>query len=322
MYEFLVVLLASFLVTFVSTPWIIPKLKRAGLVGKDVNKPHEPEVPEMGGFGIVFGLTAGILLAVALFTSFQSFGSGFTLVYLLAALSTILLMALVGLFDDLFAMHQGIKAVLPLFAALPLVAVKAGVTTMTFPFIGPVEFGIFYALILIPIGIAGASNATNMLAGFNGSEAGMGLVACLSLAFVAFRLGSDEAMVLLLSMCGALAAFLFYNWYPSRILIGDIGTLTVGAVIASAVIIGNFETLGVIVLIPYILDFFIKAKNRFPSKGWWGKYQDGKLFSPEKPVSLCQWIMKMTGGITEKGLVLVLIMIEILFAVIAISFVL
>ena len=80
MYEFLLVLLASFLVTFVSTPWIIPKLKRAGLMGKDVNKPFQPELPEMGGFGIVFGLTAGILLAVALFTSFHSFGNGFKLV--------------------------------------------------------------------------------------------------------------------------------------------------------------------------------------------------------------------------------------------------
>ncbi|MBU4341303.1 MAG: hypothetical protein KKB24_00400 [Candidatus Altiarchaeota archaeon] len=322
MYEFLLVLLASFLVTFASTPWIIPKLKKAHLVGKDVNKPSQPELPEMGGFGIVFGLSAGILLAVALFTFFHSFGNGFNLAYLLAALSTILLMALIGLFDDLFAMHQGIKAILPLFASLPLVAVKAGVTMMTFPFIGPVEFGIFYALILIPIGIAGASNVTNMLAGFNGSEAGMGLVACLSLAFVAFQLGSDEALILLLSMCGALAAFLFYNWYPSKILIGDIGTLTVGAVIASAVIMGNFETLGVIVIIPYILDFFIKVKNRFPSKGWWGQYRDGKLFSPENPISLCQWIMKLTGGIAEKDLVLILILIEFLFGIIAISFVL
>ncbi len=322
MYEFLSVLLASFFVTFVSTPWIIPKLKRAGLVGKDMNKPSQPELPEMGGFGIIFGLSAGILLAVALFTFFHLFSNGFKLVYLIAALSTILLMTLIGIFDDLFAMHQGIKAVLPLFAALPMVAVKAGVTKMTFPFIGPVEFGIFYALILIPLGIAGASNVTNMLAGFNGSEAGMGLIACLSLAFVAFRLGSDEALVLLLSMCGALAAFLVYNWYPSRVLIGDIGTLTVGAVIASAVIIGNFETLGIIVLIPYILDFFIKARNRFPSKGWWGHYRDGKLFSPLRPISLCQWIMNISGGITEKGLVLILILMESLFGIIAISFVL
>jgi len=262
MYEFLLVFLVSFLTTFISTPWIIPKLKRAGLVGRDMNKPSQPEVPEMGGFGVVFGLSAGILLAVALFTSFK-------LVYLLAALSTILIMSLIGIFDDLFAMHQAIKATLPLFAALPLVAVRAGVTRMTFPLIGIVDFGIFYALILIPIGIAGASNVTNMLAGFNGSEAGMGLIACLSLAFIAFRLGSHEALVLLLSMCGALIAFLIYNWHPSKVLIGDIGTLTIGAVIASSVIIGNFETMGVIVIIPYAIDFFIKAKNRYPSRGWW-----------------------------------------------------
>jgi len=322
MYEFLLVFLVSFITTLISTPWIIPKLKRAGLVGKDMNKPSKPEVPEMGGFGVIFGLSAGILLAVALFTFFHSFGNGFRLIYLLAALSTILIMSLIGVFDDLFAMHPAIKATLPLFASLPLVAVKAGVTRMTFPLIGSVDFGILYALILIPLGIAGASNATNMLAGFNGSEAGMGLIAGLSLIFVSFRLGSNEALILLLSMCGALLAFLFYNRYPSKVLIGDIGTLTIGAVIASSVIIGNFETMGIIVITPYILDFFIKAKNRFPSKGWWGEYKKGKLFCLKKPVSLCQYIMKLTGGITEQGLVLILILIEFLFGIIAISFVL
>jgi UDP-N-acetylglucosamine--dolichyl-phosphate N-acetylglucosaminephosphotransferase len=311
------VILVSFIVTFISTPWIIPKLKRAGLTGRDVNKKDRPEIPEMGGFGIIFGFSSGILLAIALST-FYNHILELELRFIFAALSTILIMSLVGIFDDLFAMHQAIKAILPLFAALPLVAVEAGTSTMMIPFIGAVNFGIFYALLLVPIGIAGASNVTNMLAGFNGLEAGMGVVACSALAFIAFRSGQIESLIILLAMCGALLAFLSYNWYPAKVLIGDIGTLSIGAVIASSVIIGNFETAGVIVILPYAVDFFIKARNRFPSKNWWGEWRGGKLVCKGKPISFCQWIMKLTGGITERGLVLTLISIEILFGVIAI----
>lgn len=318
MFKWIAILLVTFISTFLSVPWIIPKLKRARLVGKDVNKPNNPEVPEMGGFTIIFGFTMGVLFAIAMSTFLRVFGPGFELKYILAALLTILIMSMIGIFDDLFAMHQAVKALLPLFAALPLVAVKAGDTTMMIPFLGTIDFGILYILLLVPIGIAGASNVTNMLAGFNGLEAGMGFVAMSSLALIAFMIGNNEALILLIAMGGALLAFLYYNWYPSKILIGDIGTLSIGAVIASSVIIGNFETAGIIMIIPYSIDFFIKAKNGFPSKNWWGEFRNGKLFCRKNPIGLCQTIMKLTNGISEKGLVLTLISIEAVFGIIAI----
>lgn len=318
MYGLVLIFLVSFLTTFLLTPWIIPKLKRAGITGRDVNKPDNPEIPEMGGFAVVFGLSAGLLLAIALSTFFGFFNEDFQLKFILAAFATIMLMTLVGIFDDLFTMHQAVKAALPLFAALPLVAVKAGETTMTIPFIGSIPFGIFYTLLLIPIGVAGASNVTNMLAGFNGLEAGMGAVACFSLGVIAVGIEEIEAAILLLSMCGALLAFLYYNRYPARVLIGDLGTLSIGAVIASSVILGNFEMAGVIVIIPYAIDFFMKARNGFPSRDWWGEQGWSKLVCRGNPVGFCQWIMKATGGITEKSLVLILIGMESIFGVIAI----
>jgi UDP-N-acetylglucosamine--dolichyl-phosphate N-acetylglucosaminephosphotransferase len=118
-------------------------------------------------------------------------------------------------------------------------------------------------------------------------------------------------------MFGALLAFLHYNWYPARVFMGDTGTLSIGAVIASAVIVGNYELAGVIVILPYTLDFFVKAANGFPSSNWWGEYSRGKLVCTGRPVGLCQALMKVTGGITEKGLVLSLISLEAAFGIIA-----
>jgi len=315
---YFLILLVSFIVSWLTISRLIPQLLQAGITGKDVNKPGKPEVAEMGGLGIVAGLGSGILLAIAI-DSFFDQALKINLVGLLAALATVLIIVIIGIEDDLFGINHKFKSILPMFAALPLVAVKVGKTVMEIPFYGQVNFGILYSLILVPLGITGAANGVNMLAGFNGLEVGMGIAAIGSLAFIAYTINETTSLVLLLAMLGALLAALYYNWYPARILVGDVGTLMIGAVIATAVILGNFESAGAIVIVPYFIDLIIKAANGLPSKGWWGTYKDGKLCCPNSgPIGLCQWIMKLTGGVAEKNLVLSLIGIEAIFGLIAI----
>ena len=190
---------------------------------------------------------------------------------------------------------------------------------MKLPFIGLVDFKIIYPLALVPLGVTVVANAVNMLAGFNGLEVGMGLIATISLAIIAYTLGNMTALIILTAAIGAMLAALIFNWYPARMFIGDVGTLSIGAVIAASVILGNFETAGVIIIVPYFIDFVMKALHRFPSKGWWGEYNNGKLYCSESgPVSLCQMIMKLTGGISERNLVLVLMGLEAVFGLIAV----
>lgn len=85
-----------------------------------------------------------------------------------------------------------------------------------------------------------------------------------SLAVIAASLGKSTALILLLTGLGALLGVIYFNWYPARVLVGDVGTLSIGAIIATAVIVGNLETAGVIVIIPYAVDFLIKGINHFP----------------------------------------------------------
>jgi len=312
------IFLVSFMVSFVGFPIIIPRLKRAGIVGKNMNSEKQEEVAEMGGLVIAASFGAGMVFAIFLRTFFDLFLS-VSLTSILAVLSTVLIVVIIGVFDDLISMRQWIKAIIPMFAALPLMALKEGYSIMRIPFVGMIDFGIFYPLVLVPLGITGAVNAVNMLAGFNGLEVGMGVVAVGALAVIAYLIGQTTALIILLAALGALIAALYYNWYPAKVLVGDVGTLTIGAVIASAVIIGNYETAGAIIIIPYVVDFLIKAKNRFPYS--FGINRDGKLYCPDsRPVGLGQLIMKVCGGISERNLVLVLMGIEAVFAVVAILF--
>jgi len=308
----------SYTVTFISFPVVIPRLKGAGIVGKNMNSEKQEEIPEMGGLVIAIGFGAGIVATIFLRTFFDIFLS-ISLTPILAVLSTVLIVVLIGIFDDLISMRQGIKAIIPVFAALPLMAIKEGYSLMKIPGLEIINLGIFYPLVLVPLGITGAVNAVNMLAGFNGLEAGMGIVAIGSLSIIAYLMGQTTSFIILIAGLGALIAALYYNWYPAKILVGDVGTLSIGAVIASAVIIGNFEAAGVVLMVPYMVDFLIKAKSHFPGKNWWGVYKEGKLYCPDSgPVGLCQLIMKVWGGISERNLVLVLMGIEALFGLIAI----
>lgn len=297
--------------------FLIPRLRKAGITGKDMNKPDRPEVAEMGGFAIIGGFTAAALLAIFLQTFF---GTIINPVLIMAAVMTVYILAFIGIADDLLNIPQAVKAFLPLLAGIPLIAVKAaGSTTMVFPFIGVVDFGIWYIILLIPIGIAVASNLANMFAGFNGMETGMGIIMFATTSLLAISAGNAEMLAISVAMLGALLGFFWFNKYPSKAFPGDVGNLTIGAVLASAVIIGNFETAGALLMIPYIIDFFIKAVNRFPSKGWHGKYRNGRLYAPERPISLPQFVMKAFKGISEQGLVLSFVVLEAVFAIIVLA---
>ncbi|MDO8625561.1 MAG: hypothetical protein Q7R47_05740, partial [Candidatus Diapherotrites archaeon] len=163
----------SFAVVWYTTPKIIERMEKNGFVSPDMNKPGKPKVAEMGGTAILFGFAAALVLAI--FSHSFLGGIGLNLTLLLAGFSTILLIAFIGIFDDIIGWKKGIRqyqhALFPLFAALPLMAVKAGTTMISVPVLGPVDFGIAYALVLIPLGVTGAANAANMLAGLNGLEA-------------------------------------------------------------------------------------------------------------------------------------------------------
>lgn len=313
------VFFVSFSATYWVMPYIIRKLSSAGLVGGDMHKKGCPPIPNMGGLGIAVGFIAGILAAVGMYTFL---GLEMNLTHILIGFMTVLIMALVGVFDDLFDMRQFVKAVLPVFAALPLMAISAGSTTMVIPYVGPVDFGFWYVVILVPLGVTVASNLTNMLAGFNGLESGLGAIMTGAIAFIALTQlganhGAGNALLLMASMCGALVAFTKFNWFPAKVFPGDVGTLVIGASIASAVIVGNMEAAGAILVVPHVLDFFIKLRHGMPKT--FGKLKGNKLLCPkEGPKGLGQFVMDKTHGLSEKSLVLLLLLFELLFALLSI----
>lgn len=315
----------TMIIGFILMPKFIRFFKSAGIVGKDVAKKNTPEVAEMGGLPVMFTFILGSLFYIALQTFYFQ---NSVLSIFLAALLTITLITLVGMLDDMTSLfsrqlkkkvgfRQYEKFLLPAFAAVPLMALSAGSSTMTLPFFGQVNFGILYPLAIIPLAILGASNATNMLAGLNGLEAGLGIVLLSSLGVFAYIKDGWVAASIALLFVAALISFLWYNKYPAKIFPGDSLTYTIGAVAATVAILGNIEMFALVCFIPWFLEFTLKIRSLFQAESFGKQTPEGHLKPMyNKNYSLTHVVMRL-GNYKEHEIVIILIAFEALFCVLA-----
>jgi UDP-N-acetylglucosamine--dolichyl-phosphate N-acetylglucosaminephosphotransferase len=305
---FIVAAIASFVTTFIVVPWLIKNLKGTSAVGRDLNKAGAPRIPEMGGLAVVIGFYVGINVLTI-------FGDGnlpSSIFYL--SLLAVLGAAVTGVMDDLFSMRQRIKAILPFIFAIPLgsLMVDTGNTILLGANLGVLM------LIVIPFGVTSAANASNMLEGFNGLGAGLGIIMTVSMIIISLISGQTDGLFLLFPLLGALMAFLWFNKYPARIFPGDSMTLFVGATLACAAIIANLKTLGAILFIPMILEFILKARGHFKGENYGKIDEEGKLTYDGRIESLAHLVMRWKK-LKEYQIVAVLLLVEIAVCLVAIT---
>ena len=115
------VVILSFVATWITARKWIRKAPEIGILGFDMNKPGRPKVAEMGGVCVVFGFVLSILIYIGLMTFWlhkQDY------VEILAVLCTVLSMCIIGMMDDFLGWKKGLrqwqKPIFTLFAALPM----------------------------------------------------------------------------------------------------------------------------------------------------------------------------------------------------------
>lgn len=312
--------IVSFLTTLIVTPVLIRYLNKIGLTDKDMNKKDKPVLPRSGGLAVSIGLFIGIMTYVFVQTFILKDNSNTT--FILAAIISIATITFIGFIDDLLGtvarshyrgLRQWQKPLLVLPAAIPLMVVNSGVSTMHVPIIGNVHLGLLYPLLLIPIAVVGAGNMVNLLAGFNGLESGMAIVYTGMLGLMAYYIGETTAATIAFVTFASLFAFFYFNKYPAKILPGDSLTYLLGAVIVSIAILGNMEKKALIVSIPFFIEFALKLRGKLKNQSY-GMYKDGKVISMYKKIYSLPHIFTITGRYTEKQVVYFMILIELVFA--------
>lgn len=315
---------ASFFAVLFLLPFWIRKARQIGLVWQDMNKFSSARVAGSGGVIVLLGFMLGTLLLIA----YEVFivGDGKEIIQLvLASLVVVMFLSGIGLVDDLLGWQRGglsrrSRLILVLLAAVPLVVLNAGKSTIGIPWGGSIDIGLLYPLVLVPLGIAATTTTFNFLAGFNGLEAGQGIILLGGLSLVAFATGHTMLAAIGLCMIAALLAFLFYNFFPAQIFPGDSLTYAVGGLIAIIPIFGNFEKIAIFFFIPYIVEVILKLRGGLVKHSFGKPNKDGTLslrydsFYSVNHIAI--WTLNKAGiGATEKRVVYMVWMFQLLIII-------
>ena len=116
-------------------------------------------------------------------------------------------------------------------------------------------------------------------------------------------------------MFAVLLGYLYYGKYPAKIIPGDSLTYFIGGAVAAVAIIGDMQFFAVFLMIPWIIEFLLKARKRFHASSWGIIQKSGKLASPygNKIYSLTHVFLRK-GKYNEWQIALFFTVIEIVIA--------
>lgn len=234
----------AFGVSLYMTPFSKKVARRLGAIDyPKARGMHKEPIPRMGGFAIVMGFMAAMLILIPFIEEFrtpQFFG------FIVGAL----IITILGIFDDIYSLDAKLKLAVQIVAAL--VAVYSG-TRINTSFIPFYEHLREFEVPLTIIWIVGLTNAVNLIDGLDGLAAGVSSIGALCTMALCFLSGSEVAVVFTASIAGSCFGFLPRNFNPAEIIMGDTGSTFLGYVLAVSSIIGVFKYYAVLALVLAIL---------------------------------------------------------------------
>jgi UDP-GlcNAc:undecaprenyl-phosphate GlcNAc-1-phosphate transferase len=217
-------LAVAFLITFA----LVPQVRKFAIECRVADKPngrrmHTQAIPHLGGVAIFSGFFLGLLVSLGSLADDAVGGR------VLALLPSLLVLFGLGLADDLRGLRATVKLTYQILGAVCVVAMGAGF--QAFGVSGAVPY---VGLAVISIGwYVGVCNSINLIDGLDGLAAGTAALAAIGFLLVGLHVGDEAVAVISVSLLGALAAFLRFNFHPARIFMGDTGSMFIGFALAS-----------------------------------------------------------------------------------------
>ena len=210
--------------------------KRFGIMdAPDARKVHTTPTPRLGGIAIFLGVTIAIL-GLQLFDPIGTHTIPFN--QLLALLGGSLFVFLVGLADDIRTVSSRFKLVALIAASCMVCGSGATIESVWQGGHLMLQFTAV-SWIVTTLWICGIAVAINFIDGLDGLAGGIVLMASTVLATFLIDAGLLSMAVLPLALSGALAGFLLFNWYPAKTFMGDSGSMTIGFMLASYMVVAN-----------------------------------------------------------------------------------
>lgn len=212
----------AFIITLLSIPPLIALINHYKLYDiPNARKLHKSPVPTMGGIAIVAGLGISILLWLPLQAEPAQVAFFFAVLALL----------IVGVMDDLKDLSAKYKFAVQLSIAA-LVALS-GVRITSFNGLFGIETLPLYSQYFFTVlAIAGITNAFNLVDGIDGLAGGLAFMSLITLGLFLSFSGDVNTALIAFALAGGVLAFLYFNFNPARIFMGDTGSLVIGFIIA------------------------------------------------------------------------------------------
>lgn len=236
-------------VALLITPGVIFLAARTGAMdAPDARKVHKKPIPRIGGIGIYAAFMAAIFSVLSFVEVTAEVRT--ELIGLMVGGS---LIVLVGVIDDYKNLPAKVKLVGQILAAAVLViAFDVRIDFITDPF-GDYIYTEWLAIPVTIFWIVGLTNTVNLIDGLDGLAAGVSTIASITIFLVALQQGILLVAVLTAALAGAAFGFLYYNFNPARIFMGDSGSMFLGYMLAGISVIGAVKSAATIALIVPIL---------------------------------------------------------------------
>lgn len=299
-----ITLIISFILSIVLTPLVKKFAFKIGATDKpNQRKVHQKIMPRLGGLAIFLSFIIGVAILRP--------DSPYALGIVLGAFVIII----TGVLDDMMELSAKVKLLGQIAAALLVVIVGgAEIEFIKLPFGGQLEFG-FMSVPLTILWIVGVTNAINLIDGLDGLAAGVSSIALITISVMAIIMGDVFVLTLGSLLLVSTLGFLFYNFHPAKIFMGDTGALFLGYMISVLALLG-FKNITVIsLIIPVIIlgvpisDTFFAIIRRFVNKQ--------PLSAPDKS-HLHHCLLRL--GYSHRQTVLIIYAIAAMFGLAAVIF--
>ena len=263
----LLALMVSFIISVIFGLVAIPLLKKLKVkqhISVFLSKLHNQKkgVPTMGGIIFIIPTIVSVLLLV-LFEKLEFSNNLFLILFVFVSY------ALLGFVDDYLIIkrnsNKGLTEFQKLFGQI-LIAIFFFVIFMNTgrePVLDihslgiSIDMGWFYGVFLLFILVA-SSNAVNLTDGLDGLSGGLSVIAFFAFGIISFGStwvsGYEEIGIFCFILVGALLGFLVYNAHPAKVIMGDTGSLCLGATLAAVSIITNHEISLIIVAGVFVIE--------------------------------------------------------------------
>ena len=310
------VLLAAFVLgLLVGAPYIalLRRLKMGKNIRREGPQSHlaKQGTPTLGGALVI---AVVVLLWLVVFTFLQEPQRGDFVAQTIVPIGALVAVGILGFIDDYVDILYGFgirgrhKLLWQLVVALVgsiYIQRHFAITGVFVPVVGDVEIGAIAFVALAVFAIISTSNGVNLSDGLDGLSGGTLVFAFLSFAFIAAARGFPWLVVLCAAIVGALLAYLWFNVHPAEFIMGDVGSLSLGAVLATIALTTGFVLLLPVAGVIYVVEnvsvilqvgsFKLRGKrifrmapihHHFELIGW-----------PEQKVTIRFWLIGALAGI-------------------------